>query len=434
VRARRIGFRTVISNRAVVALASLPSETAEIKPAPSDEALVKLRYPDAVRARTEFSRAEVFEAEYLVSQLFDAPGRWLLDARNVVPYVNGTVKAVLGFCDALYDRRATDETTLWAGRDAADFHKLKQRYRDWNIVFDAPADRFASALRLSQPWFMTDVFDLERFAPVNVFLMLDTIAWDIVYGAPAGLDATWQYVATHSDGILFISEFSRQRFLARFATSPDVKTGVVHLSLDAKDYLDTKDGDQSDGRYWLVVGNPYDHKHVRSTLDLLTRAFPTRRFVALGDTDPARSDRVTRLTSGATEEQRLQSTYAGADVMIYPSFYEGFGLPIVNALAWGGTVVARESALVREMAAVYHGPGRLVTYEDEVGLIDTLCRLAHGQAVPEVPFADSGAGREPAGWAVAGETIAAFMDSLIREASTRQMRARAALVALTGRR
>jgi glycosyltransferase involved in cell wall biosynthesis len=434
VRARRIGFRTVVSNRSVVPLASMATETAEIRPVPSDEALLKSRFPDFVQARTEFSRAEVFEAEYLVSQLFDAPGRWLLDARNIGPYVDGTVKAFLGLCDAFYARHATAETTLWVRRDAADFHELEQRYTRWSIVFDAPADRFAAAVRLSQPWSMTEALDLGRLAAVNVFLMLDTIAWDIVYAASPGLDATWQYVATHSDGILFISEFSRQRFLARFATSPGVQTGVVHLSLDVEDYLDRKDRDRPDGPYWLVVGNTYDHKHVRSTLDLLTRAFPTRRFVALGDTGPARSDMVTRLTSGATEEQRLQSTYAGADVTIYPSFYEGFGLPIVNALAWGCTVVARESALVREIAAAYHGPGRLVTYADEAGLIDSLCRLVHGRPVPEVPLGDNGAGRVPAGWAAASETIVAFVDRLIRKASPGQMRARAALVAMTGRR
>jgi glycosyltransferase involved in cell wall biosynthesis len=434
VRARRSGFRTVVSNRAVIPLASLPAGAVEIKPAPSDEALIKSRFPDVVRARTEFSRAELFEAEYLASQLFDAPERWLLDARNVVPYVNGTVKAILGLCDALYARRGTAETTLWVRREAADFHELEQRYKNWSIVFDAPSDRFAAALRLSQPWSMTEVRDLGRFAAINVFLMLDSIAWDIVCGAPEALDATWQYVGTHSDGILFISEFSRQRFLARFTLSPDVRTGVVHLSLDANDYVEGKVMDRRDGPYWLVVGNNYDHKHVRSTVDLLTRAFPTRRFVALGDTDPTRTDRVTRLASGATDEQQLQSIYAGADVTIYPSFYEGFGLPIVNALAWGCTVVTRESALVREIAASYLGPGRLITYADEAGLIDCLCRIAHGRPVTEVPLASRGPGREPAGWSAAAETIAALLSSLIREASPRQMRARTAFFALTGGR
>ena len=175
---------------------------------------------------------------------------------------------------------------------------------------------------------MTEVLDLGRLAAVNVFLMLDTIAWDIVYGGAgrAGRDVADTSRRTQTASCSFPSSLANgswrgsQRHLS-------VQTGVVHLSLDAEDYLDRKDRDRPDEPYWLVVGNTYDHKHVRSTLDLLTRAFPTRRFVALGDTGPSRSDRVTRLTSGATEEQRLQSAYAGADVTIYPSFYEGFGLP-----------------------------------------------------------------------------------------------------------
>ena len=434
VRARRLGFRTVIANRAVVTLASLSADTAEIRPAPSDHALITSRFPDVERARAEFSRSEAFAVEHLVSQLFDNPGRWLLDARNVGASVNGTVKAALGLCDALYARHNTAATTLWVRRDAADVHDLEQRYSRWNVVVDAPVERFAAALRLSQPWHMSDVSDLGRLAAVNVFLMLDTISWDIVYEAPAGLDATWQYIATHSDGLLFISEFSRQRFLTRFVLSPNVQTGVVHLSLDAQDYLDRRVRGRPDEPYWLVVGNPYDHKHVVPTLDLLTRAFPTRRFVALGANGPSRSESVTRLTSGATAEEQLQSTYAGAEVTIYPSFYEGFGLPIVNALAWGGTVVARESGLVREIAEAYQGPGRLMTYSDEVALIDCLCRLVHRRPVLQVPLADNCIDREPSGWTAASESIVAFVDGLIRTASPAQMRARAALLALTARR
>ena len=93
----------------------------------------------------------------------------------------------------------------------------------------------------------------------------------------------------------------------------------------------------------------------------------------------------------------------------------------------------RESALVREIAAAYQGPGRLVTYSDETGLIDCLCRLVHGRPVSEVPLANNRMGRAPSGWTAAGESTVAFVDSLIRTASPVQIRARAALGVLTGR-
>ena len=118
--------------------------------------------------------------------------------------------------------------------------------------------------------------------------MLDTIAWDAIYPAPVGLETTWRYVAAHADGVLFISDFSRQRFQARFALSPSVRSGVVHLSLDPADYRADVDPSVSSDPYWLIVGNAYDHKFVRPTVDLVTRAFPKKRLIVIGDRAPSR--------------------------------------------------------------------------------------------------------------------------------------------------
>ena len=335
VRARRLGFRTIVSNRAVVWLDPSSAGSGELQPDPADVAVVRSAFPEVDRARREFSRAEAFEGERLVSQFFDRPDRWLLDARNLIASVNGTVKAALGVCDGLYKARRGPETSLWVTAAAADFHELDRRYAGWRVLTSTPVDRFAAVLRLSQPWHLTEAVDLHALAPVNVFLMYDTIAWDTVYPAPVGLDATWRYVAGHADGVLFISEFSRQRFQARFDISPSVRTGVVYLSLDPADYdLGGALGAPLEA-YWLIVGNAYDHKYVRPTLDLITRSFPGKRMIAVGDRGPKRGPHVTQLESGPTEEARMQALYASAEIVVFPSFYEGFGLPLVNALAYG---------------------------------------------------------------------------------------------------
>ena len=107
--------------------------------------------------------------------------------------MNGTVKATLGICDGLYAARRGPEMTLWVTAAAADYHELERRYAGWRIITSPPADRFGAALRLSQPWQLTEALDLHALAPVNVFLMLDTIAWDVVYPALGGLEKTWRY-------------------------------------------------------------------------------------------------------------------------------------------------------------------------------------------------------------------------------------------------
>jgi glycosyltransferase involved in cell wall biosynthesis len=430
VRARRLGFRTVISNRTVVRLDLPAADSAEVQPDIKDVAVIRSTFPELERARREFSRAEVFEDELLVSQFFDGPERWLLDGRNLAARVNGTATAILGICGGLHAARRDSETTLWVTASAADYHGLERRYAGWRIITSPPEDRFGAALRLTQPWQLTDALDLHALAPVNVFVMLDSIAWDVVYPAFGTPEKTWRYVAAYADGLLFISEFSRQRFEARFALSPSVRSGVVHLSLDPANYAADVGHSVESDPYWLFVGNSYDHKFLTPTLDLITRAFPGKRLIAVGERGPKRGPRVTQLESGKTDEPRMQALYANAEIVVFPSFYEGFGLPVVNALAYGRTVVARDSALVREIGGIYQGPGRLVVYGSETDLVNRLLRLAHGRWVPEIALGSDG--RTPFGWAHVARDIEAFIEDLVRSASTTQMRSRAALNSMFG--
>src|SRR5262249_26461427 len=43
---------------------------------------------------------------------------------------------------------------------------------------------------------------------------------------------------------------------------------------------------------------------------------------------------------GYTEDRHLPGLYAGARALVYPSYYEGFGLPPIEMLACGGAVLA----------------------------------------------------------------------------------------------
>ena len=60
----------------------------------------------------------------------------------------------------------------------------------------------------------------------------------------------------------------------------------------------------------------------------------------------------------------MHRLYAAAKLVVFPSFYEGFGLPVVTALAYGRTLCARESPVLTEVAlsaARAAGSSRIVT-------------------------------------------------------------------------
>lgn len=86
---------------------------------------------------------------------------------------------------------------------------------------------------------------------------------------------------------------------------------------------------------------------------------------------------------GPVPEADLQALYAGASVFAFPSFHEGFGLPVLEAMAAGAPVVASDIPAIREVAgdaAVLVPPGDVGQWagalEDVLGSPSRRARLA----------------------------------------------------------
>jgi glycosyltransferase involved in cell wall biosynthesis len=64
-------------------------------------------------------------------------------------------------------------------------------------------------------------------------------------------------------------------------------------------------------------------------------------------TDAGAPDAVVRL--GVVEDARLRVLYHAATALVYPSLYEGFGLPVLEAMASGTPVIASRAASIPEV-------------------------------------------------------------------------------------
>ena len=132
----------------------------------------------------------------------------------------------------------------------------------------------------------------------------------------------------------------------RGSPGPDVPSAICHYPFAPADYVQTNPTASSSGEYVLVVGNELDHKDVRQTVGLLSTAFPFQGLVVLGvRLEP--SDILRSYSAGSLSEAEIQRLYSGARCIVFPSFYEGFGFPIVTALAYGKTLIARRSDLLQ---------------------------------------------------------------------------------------
>jgi len=83
---------------------------------------------------------------------------------------------------------------------------------------------------------------------------------------------------------------------------------------------------------------------------------------------------------GVVDEDRLRVLYRGATALVYPSLYEGFGLPLIEAMASGTPVLASHEASIPE---VLGGAGMLLDPHDVSAWRDAIIRVINDESLRE---------------------------------------------------
>lgn len=182
-----------------------------------------------------------------------------------------------------------------------------------------------------------------------------------------------RWSARRSAAVTAVSEFTRRRLIELYRLDPG-KVHVVHDGISNHWRPTTPDEAaplladlELPERFVLFVGT----SHARKNLDRLTAAVSALRaaghadlgLVIAGPAGATSQDWVRHL--GYVADDVLRALYGRAAVVAYVSLYEGFGLPVVEALASGATVVASRTTGVAEAA----GDACILVEPSDVGAI-----------------------------------------------------------------
>ena len=139
------------------------------------------------------------------------------------------------------------------------------------------------------------------------------------------------------------------------------------------------------GRYILSVGSIEERKNILLAVKALPYLPDDLKLVIVGChtkytdvvVDYAKQHQLehrVKVMHGVSDEQ-LPELYAGAEAFVYPSRYEGFGIPIIEAISCGLPVVACTGSCLEEAG----GPDSLyVSPDDEQAMANAIRKVLRG--------------------------------------------------------
>lgn len=262
---------------------------------------------------------------------------------------------------------------------------LPQLLRKENIrLFHGMA--FAGPLAISVPW-VTTIFDLSFIHFPTLFNRANRLYLKWAVGDSA----------RRASRLIAISESTKQDLVRIYRVNPD-KVAVIHCGQDedgtGQDTLDRAAGFRErhhlDRPYVLHVGTIEPRKNIVRLLRAFAEAKRNGRLAHMLVLVGARGWKYTQVDqviedeglaehvrfAGYVPQDELSLWYRGADLFVYPSLYEGFGLPLLEAMSNQVPVVASNSSSLPEVVG---DAALVVSPTDESALAEAIVRALTDQ-------------------------------------------------------
>ena len=176
------------------------------------------------------------------------------------------------------------------------------------------------------------------------------------------------HASLYADTILAISEYSRAHFLRTFPHYPAENVSVIYPASRYKRSADLQrpkklPGQVSEGKFWLCVGTLEPRKNhlglLRAYARHKARFGKVLPLVHAGGPGWLMSDFKNHIRKlnlqndvillGYVDDMVLQWLYQNCFAFIYPSLFEGFGMPVLEAMSLGAAVITSNTTSIPEI-------------------------------------------------------------------------------------
>lgn len=244
-------------------------------------------------------------------------------------------------------------------KDTMQINRLIQKYSI--DIFHSPL--FLKSRDVSCKQIVT-IMDLYMFGPWHGFSFPKKLWWQFLMRRSVKI----------ADGIIAISDYTRnlihERFDISLKSTRTIYLGPGYIGNEIPLVCDTHIKDT--GKYILFVGSPKPNKNLTCLIEafsgideslsrelelLLVAPKPVWADELLDTTKISSRNRIRWME--AVSDAQIRSVYEKAHLFVHPSFVEGFGLPLVEAMACGLPIVASDIPINNEIAggaAIYFDP------------------------------------------------------------------------------
>lgn len=214
-------------------------------------------------------------------------------------------------------------------------------------------------------------YRIPAFAPDRTAVIIHDLAYKYFPDAYskfelAQQEAAAKRAATKASKILFVSESAQEDFL-KYHTYNKKQTAVIDLAYDNKRFkvrAKSEDVLHLGKRYILFIGRLEERKNLRRIIQAYTLfrqvtnldhalvlaggwGFGKEAIIAEIEKNKHKDDII---TPGYIPHEKLPDLYAKASLFVFPSLYEGFGIPVLEAFASGIPVITSKTSSLPEVA------------------------------------------------------------------------------------